>query len=103
MEGIAMISAPIIGGVLTDRLNWRWCFYINLPIGGVVLVVVLVCLRVPKKDHHLAGMSWLGLLHHLDVVGAVALVPPIVCTLLALHYAGMGTSLRPPVFVASIS
>jgi hypothetical protein len=90
MEGVAMISAPIIGGVLTDRLNWRWCFYINLPIGGFVLLVVLVCLRIPKQKapRRLAGTTWLQTLRELDVLGAVTLLPPIVCTLLALHFAG---------------
>lgn len=93
MEGVAMISAPIIGGVLTDKLHWRWCFYINLPIGGFVLLVVLFCLRIPKSKQKgpkekLASMTWLQTLRYLDLIGAVALIPPIVCTLLALHYAG---------------
>ncbi|KAL2260258.1 hypothetical protein VTK26DRAFT_5768 [Humicola hyalothermophila] len=94
MEGVAMISAPIIGGVLTDRLHWRWCFWINLPIGGFVLLTVLVCLRMPKKpkSEKIASMTWLQTLRYLDLLGAFALVPPIVCTLLALHYAGNGYS-----------
>lgn len=89
MEGVAMISAPIIGGVLTDRLSWRWCFYINLPIGGVAMVVVLICLPVRKKSNPMVGTGFWEILRQLDVVGALALLPPIVCTLLALHFAGM--------------
>ncbi len=90
MEGVAMISAPIIGGVLTDNLNWRWCFYINLPIGGFVLLVVVFCMRNtrPVGRRRQAGATLLRTLYELDLLGAAALLPPIVCTLLALHYAG---------------
>jgi hypothetical protein len=91
MEGVAMISAPVIGGVLTDKLHWRWCFYINLPIGGFVLLVVLLCLRSFKDTSsamQMSNLTWLQILYKLDVLGAVSLLPPIVCILLALHIAG---------------
>ncbi|KAL1839674.1 hypothetical protein VTJ49DRAFT_1284 [Mycothermus thermophilus] len=91
MEGVAMISAPIIGGVLTDRLHWRWCFYINLPIGGFALAVVLLCLRnikdkVPRMQTD--KLTVWEIMYRLDVLGAITLLPPIVCVLLALHFAG---------------
>ncbi|KAK4212527.1 major facilitator superfamily domain-containing protein [Rhypophila decipiens] len=97
MEGIAMISAPVIGGALTDHLNWRWCFWVNLPIGGVVVLVVLFCLRMPEgeegwKSAREEGETIWQTLRKLDLVGALALLPPVVCTILALHYAGNGYS-----------
>ncbi|KAK4139718.1 major facilitator superfamily domain-containing protein [Dichotomopilus funicola] len=92
MEGVAMISAPVIGGVLTDNLNWRWCFYINLPIGGFTLIIVLVCLRDLKhKGPRKTGTgkeTMRQTLYKLDVLGAVLLLPPVVCVLLGLHIAG---------------
>ncbi|KAK6223368.1 hypothetical protein LQW54_000485 [Pestalotiopsis sp. IQ-011] len=90
MEGIAMISAPIIGGTLTDKLNWRWCFYINLPIGGFVLVAVFFFLRIPDhmRPQKAVKRTWLQTARDLDLIGAALIIPPIVCILLALQYGG---------------
>jgi len=96
MEGVAMISAPLIGGFFTDRLTWRWCFYINLPIGAVVIGVVLLVLRVPpqKSEHvmQLKGIPWLAkaayLAVHLDLLGMLLLIPAIVSVLLGLQWGG---------------
>jgi len=38
---IAPITGPMLGGLLTDSLNWRWIFYINLPIGIPTLLVLI--------------------------------------------------------------
>lgn len=38
---IAPISGPMLGGLLTDALSWRWVFYINLPIGIPTLAILL--------------------------------------------------------------
>ena len=94
MEGVAMISAPLIGGVLTDNLNWRWCFWINLPIGAVVLIVIILFLNVPPQPlspevrHMTFTQRLLHILQKLDLVGTAILIPCIVCLLLAMHWGG---------------
>lgn len=37
---IAAVVGPFLGGALTTHITWRWCFYINLPIGGLAFVVL---------------------------------------------------------------
>jgi EmrB/QacA subfamily drug resistance transporter len=56
---LAMIAGPLVGGFVTDNLNWRWAFYVNLPLGGVALVWLLAKLDLPKlRTEH--RIDWLG-------------------------------------------
>ncbi|KAI1309776.1 multidrug resistance protein fnx1 [Xylaria venustula] len=61
---LASAIGPILGGVFTTKVNWRWCFWINLPISGLGFVILLVVLklhnpRTPVRKG-LAAIDWLG-------------------------------------------
>lgn len=62
-------------------------FYINLPIGAVVIVAVAIFLRLPIRntDHN---TSWKSIIRQLDLPGAFIFLPSIVCLLLALQWGG---------------
>ncbi|GII78833.1 MFS transporter [Sphaerisporangium rufum] len=71
MMSLAMVAGPLVGGFITDHLDWRWAFYVNLPIGAVAFVWLLVRLRLPKyRTEHRIDWWGAGLL----AVGITALV-----------------------------
>ncbi|KAI3323299.1 putative MFS aflatoxin efflux pump [Xylariaceae sp. AK1471] len=85
--GVSSILGPLVGGAFTSNVTWRWCFYINLPFGGVALVIVILLLRVPDREE--MKLSTKAKLSQLDAVGTSALVPAVVSLLLALEWGGL--------------
>jgi EmrB/QacA subfamily drug resistance transporter len=68
---VAMVAGPLVGGLITDHLSWRWAFYVNLPLGGAALLVLVTRLHLPKyRTEH--RIDWLGA--GLLAVGITALV-----------------------------
>lgn len=68
---LAMIAGPLVGGFITDHLDWRWAFYVNLPVGAIALVLLALKLKLPKHRSE-ARIDWLGAV--LLSVGITALV-----------------------------
>ncbi|MFC0109156.1 MDR family MFS transporter [Kibdelosporangium aridum] len=65
---VAMVGGPFLGGFITDYLDWRWAFYVNLPLGILALFVVGATLNLPKRtagkaviDYWGAGLLTLGI------------------------------------------
>ncbi|OAA51164.1 Major facilitator superfamily domain, general substrate transporter [Beauveria brongniartii RCEF 3172] len=86
--GVAAIAGPPLGCVFTDKLSWRWCFYINIPIGAIVLLVVAVFSRTPHVPQRPKPTSFWARIKRFDPIGTVVFMPAIVCILLALQWGG---------------
>ncbi|KAK1507827.1 uncharacterized protein CCOS01_16133 [Colletotrichum costaricense] len=86
-EAVASLTAPLFGGLLTDRLNWRWCFFIQLPIIVVVLCIVLFSLDLNAGKPMGDETPW-SVLRKLDGLGTAIFVPALTLLLLALQWGG---------------
>lgn len=71
--GVATVAGPLIGGFLVDRLSWRWCFFVAIPIAAVALIVTERVLNLPFPRRH-RKIDWLGAGLIVAGVSAVLLV-----------------------------
>ncbi len=56
---IAPVLGPVVGGYLTDEYNWRWCFYINVPLGIVAIMGALAFIQETPSNPK-RGLDWFG-------------------------------------------
>jgi len=79
MMPVAFIGGPLLGGLLTDHLSWRWAFYVNLPLGAVALLVTGLAMRLPAQRRSAK----------IDYAGAALLTAGIVALTLAASWGGV--------------
>ncbi|MFI6929413.1 DHA2 family efflux MFS transporter permease subunit [Streptomyces sp. NPDC050287] len=76
--GATSVLGPLLGGLFTEHLSWRWVFYVNLPIGVVALAVIAVVLRIPRKSTR----------HVIDYLGTFLIASVATCLVLVASLGG---------------
>jgi EmrB/QacA subfamily drug resistance transporter len=56
----AVAVGPVLGGIITSGIGWKWIFFVNIPI-GVVAVLIAVTKVQDSRDPHATGVDWAGL------------------------------------------
>ena len=76
---LASVAGPLLGGVITQTLSWRWVFYVNLPVGAVALALVAMGLKTRPT----------GPARPVDYAGALLLAGATAALLLLLAWGGV--------------
>ncbi|KAK0631019.1 major facilitator superfamily domain-containing protein [Bombardia bombarda] len=90
---IASIIGPVLAGALTQNVTWRWCFYINLPIGGAGAAIFFVLVHLKPAPTENASLK--DKLQSLDAIGFALFAGAMTMLLLALQWGGNGPDHHP--------
>jgi EmrB/QacA subfamily drug resistance transporter len=76
--GATSVLGPLLGGLFTEHLSWRWVFYVNLPVGVVALAVIATVLHIPRKATR----------HVIDYLGTLLIASVATCLVLVASLGG---------------
>ncbi|MBA4864267.1 DHA2 family efflux MFS transporter permease subunit [Streptomyces sp. PSKA54] len=76
--GATSVLGPVLGGLFTEHLSWRWVFYVNLPVGIVALLVIAAALHIPRRATP----------HTIDYLGTFLIASVATCLVLVASLGG---------------
>jgi EmrB/QacA subfamily drug resistance transporter len=79
---VSTVSGPLLGGVITDHINWRWCFFVCVPVAIVSLILLQITLKLPTV-HRKVKIDYVGAV----LIAIVAALPMLWVTFAGTDYA----------------
>ena len=76
--GVGTVAGPLLGGVITDSVGWRWCFYVGVPFAAAAFVVLQRTLKLPRRRAEV----------HMDYPGIVLIAGGVSSLLIWVSLAG---------------
>ncbi|MFE2281735.1 MDR family MFS transporter [Streptomyces sp. NPDC059454] len=76
--GATSVLGPLLGGLFTQHLSWRWVFYVNLPVGIVALAVIAAVMHIPRRRTK----------HVIDYLGTFLIASVATCLVLVASLGG---------------
>jgi EmrB/QacA subfamily drug resistance transporter len=76
--GATSVLGPLLGGLFTQHLSWRWVFYVNLPLGIVALGVIAAVMHLPRRREK----------HRIDYLGTFLIASVATCLVLVTSLGG---------------
>lgn len=96
---VVSVVGLLLGGLFTQSVSWRRCFWVNLPIGGITVLIVALFFRMPPHAKPGTKPPLNEMLLSFDPAGVVLIVTSLVCYFLALQYGGTSMAWNSPTVI----
>ncbi len=61
-QGLSAALGPVIGGIITQNVGWRWVFFVNVPICILGIILCCIMLQIKNEERIISKIDWIGLI-----------------------------------------